>query len=147
MLLDGRNPEEVPSQISTHTVVVGAGTVGLFLGVLLAQAKIPIVILETGGRVATTSPVIQTAVSIGKDHKGLMYGRAFGLGGTSALWGGQLAEFDQEDLITSGREWPIMYSELQSWYANVYEFFRITPRHTNQHYRARFGNEIETDES
>jgi hypothetical protein len=147
MLLDARSPEEVPSQISTHTVIVGAGTVGLFLAMLHAHAKIPVVLLETGGRVANTSRVNQTALSIGKDHKGVAFGRAFGLGGTSAMWGGQLAEFDQLDLMVPGREWPITYSELRSWYEHVYEFFGITPRDTIDNYRARFGNEIESDPS
>ena len=132
-------------QISTHTVVVGAGTVGLFLAMLLAQAKIPVVLLETGGRVANTSRVKQIARSIGKDHKGLALGRAFGLGGTSTMWGGQLAEFDELDLMVPGKEWPIMYSELRSWYEHVYDFFGITPRDTIQTYRAEFGNEIESD--
>ena len=147
MLLDASSPEEVPSQISTHTVVVGAGTVGLFLAMLLAQAKISVVLLERGGHVVNTSRVNQTALSIGKDHKGLAFGRAFGLGGTSTMWGGQLAEFDQLDVIIPGKEWPITYSELRKWYEHVYEFFGIVPRHTIENYRARFGNEIESDSS
>jgi len=50
-----------------------------------------------------------------------------GLGGTSTLWSGQLAKFDEMDLTAPGREWPIEYSELQQWYEHVYAFLKIKP--------------------
>ena len=83
--------------------------------------------LETGGYVAGTSRSGQTAVSLGRSYSGVTLGRAFGLGGTSTLWSGQLAEFDEVDLAAPGREWPIEYSELQLWYEHVYAFLKIKP--------------------
>ena len=103
------------------------GTVGLFLAVSLARANIPTIVVETGGYVADTSRSGQTAVSLGRPHSGVTLGRAFGLGGTSTLWGRQLAEFDEMDLTAPGREWPIEYSELQQWYEHVYAFLKIKP--------------------
>ena len=43
-------------------------------------------------------------------------GRAVGLGGTSTLWGGQLAMFVPDDLAREGHEWPLTYDELRPWY-------------------------------
>jgi choline dehydrogenase-like flavoprotein len=127
MILDAKNFQEAPDFLDAPVVIVGAGTVGLFLAVSLARAKIPTVVVETGGYVADTSRSRQTAVSLGRPHAGATLGRAFGLGGTSALWAGQLAEFDEMDLIAPGREWPIEYSELQRWYEHVYAFLKVNP--------------------
>lgn len=145
MLLDARNSEEVPDHMHAHIVIVGAGTVGLFLAMSLIRAKIPVVLIETGGRVAQTNQSGQTAVSLGKSQNGLTLGRAFGLGGTSTLWGGQLAEFDQFDLTARGRQWPVDYSELRRWYEQVYAFFDINSREPVANYRRRFGNESELE--
>ncbi|MGO8847523.1 MAG: GMC oxidoreductase [Methylocella sp.] len=127
MILDAKNFQEAPDFLDAPVVIIGAGTVGLFLAVSLARANIPTIVVETGGYVADTSRSGQTAVSLGRPHSGVTLGRAFGLGGTSTLWGGQLAEFDEMDLTAPGREWPIEYSELQQWYEHVYAFLKIKP--------------------
>ena len=127
MILDAKNFQEAPDLLEVPVVIIGAGTVGLFLAVSLARAKLSTVVIETGGYVADTSRSRQTAVSLGRPHAGVTLGRAFGLGGTSTLWAGQLAEFDEMDLIAPGREWPIEYSELQRWYERVYAFLKVKP--------------------
>jgi len=124
MILDAKNFQEAPDFLDVPVVIIGAGTVGLFLAVNLARANIPTIVVETGGYVAGTSRSGQTAVSLGRSNS---LGRAFGLGGTSTLWTGQLAEFDEMDLTAPGREWPIEYSELQQWYEHVYAFLKIKP--------------------
>src|ERR1700722_8729915 len=113
MILDARNLHEAPDILDVPVVIVGAGTVGLFLALSLARAKISTVVIETGGYVADNSRSRKTAVSLGRHHAGVTVGRAFALGGTSTLWAGQLAEFDEMDLLAPGREWPIEYSELR----------------------------------
>ena len=145
MLLDARNSNEVPDFVRGDVVIVGAGTVGLFLAISLTRANQRVVVLDTGGRVADTIRSAQTAVSLGKVQKGLTLGRAFGLGGTSTLWGGQLAEFDAFDLTVQGREWPIEYSELQQWYEHIYRFFDLERREPLSSYRQKFGNETESE--
>ena len=127
MILDAKNFQEAPDFLDVPVVIIGAGTVGLFLAVSLARARISTVVVETGGYVVDTSRSRQTAVSLGRPHAGVTLGRAFGLGGTSTLWAGQLAEFDEMDLIAPGREWPIEYSELQRWYEHVYAFLKVKP--------------------
>jgi choline dehydrogenase-like flavoprotein len=140
MLLDARN-SEAPNFLDAPVVIIGAGTMGLFLSVCLARARIPTIVLDAGGHVADTSRSRQTAVSVGRSHAGATLGRAFGLGGTSTLWGGQLAEFDEMDLMAPGREWPIDYLELRRWYERVYAFLKIEP-----HKRVAIASEITTDE-
>ena len=127
MILDAKNFKEAPDFPDVPVVIVGAGTVGLFLAVSLARAHIPTIVVETGSYVADTGKSGQTAVSLGRPYAGVALGRAFGLGGTSTLWRGQLAEFDEMDLIAPGREWPIDYSELRRWYEHVYAFLKIEP--------------------
>jgi choline dehydrogenase-like flavoprotein len=127
MILDARNLHEAPDFLDVPVVIVGAGTVGLFLALSLARAKISTVVVETGGYVADNSRSRKTAVSLGRPHAGVTLGRAFALGGTSTLWAGQLAEFDEMDLLAPGREWPIEYSELRRWYEHVYGFLKVKP--------------------
>lgn len=128
MLVDATNAQELPDVLNAPVVIIGAGTVGLFLAVSLARSKIPTILIDAGGRVADTARSGQTAVSVGKVHTGTMLGRAFGLGGTSTLWAGQLAEFDEWDLTVPGREWPIAYSELKKCYEHVYAALNIKPQ-------------------
>jgi len=59
--------------------------------------------VETGGYVADTSRSGQQLFLLA-DAQRVTLGRAFGLGGTSTLWGRQLAEFDEMDLTAPGRD-------------------------------------------
>src|SRR5262249_13368712 len=98
------------------TVIIGGGTIGLFLAIALARAGRSVILLESGGRVADTGRNRETAESCGRPNNGVLLGRASGLGGTSVLWGGQLAEFEEPDLVRQGAAWPIAYEELRYWY-------------------------------
>ena len=143
MLLDARNSDNVPNKIFSGVTIVGAGTTGLVMAVSLAAAKIPVLLIEAGGHVADTSRNSQTATSIGRPHNGVSLGRAFGLGGTSVLWGGQLAEFELPDLAAGGIRWPLSYEELQLWYEHVYQLLGLPDRFSVESYRKRYGGETE----
>ena len=70
----------------------------------------------------------------------MLLGRAMGLGGTSVLWGGQLAEFEEKDLIRQEISWPLAYLELRRWYDDVYEnVLGISDRPTTNAYWRTFG--------
>ena len=141
MLLDARNPDEVPANLTATTVIVGAGTLGLFLATSLARTNKPIILVEAGALAANKSSNSETAESVGKPHGGVLDGRAAGLGGTSVLWGGQLAEFDEADVTRPSSEWPIQYEELRGWYHQVYDTLGITRRRTTEDYRRSLGGE------
>src|SRR5262249_48156185 len=137
--LDARNGNEVPLSVTADVVVVGAGTVGLFLATTLAQARQSVIVIESGGRVADRGRNGETATSLGRAHNGVLLGRAMGLGGTSVLWGGQLAEFERADLIQERARWPLAYEELRSWYDRVYATLGMTDRLSMDQYRRKFG--------
>lgn len=71
--------------------VVGAGAAGVYVAHRLAQQGQTVLLIEAGGHTAVDG----AALGIGQDDNGTPYrgatvGRVFGLGGTTARWGGQL---------------------------------------------------------
>lgn len=140
MLLDARRLDQVPSEMRTQVAVVGGGTVGLFLAVTLARSGVPVVVVEAGGTIPDPAATGRTAVSVGRPYEGVRLGRSFGLGGTSVLWGGQLAELESSDLTSNGIGWPLAFEELRRWYDDVYRALGIRVG-TTDHYRTLFGKE------
>lgn len=106
-----------------RAVVIGAGTVGLFLGALLVERGWKVVVVESGN-IALGGFSSQAYSSIGKPHRGIVNGRSRSLGGSSNLWGGQLVEFqpiDFERRLTAQVDgWPIPFSELQPYFAKTF---------------------------
>jgi choline dehydrogenase-like flavoprotein len=145
MILDANDPTAVPDEILADLVIIGAGTAGLFLADYLCANGDDrrILILESGGRVADTRSNALTATGIGKRHDGVQIGRASGLGGTSCLWGGQLAEFDPADLSREDAPWPFGYTELRTHYEKVYRHFDISTKVTDEYCRLALGGETQ----
>ena len=85
-------------------VVIGGGTVGILLTASLVRRGLRVCIVEAGDAVARHPTGIFAAQSTGKTHAGVTLGRGLGLGGTSTLWGGQLAMFAPDDLTRKGHE-------------------------------------------
>src|SRR6267142_4350192 len=119
-----------------NTVIVGAGPVGIYLAHCLSQAGGSVVVVEAGGRVADTTRNQIATNSIGLEFVGHRLGRAFGLGGTSVVWGGQLAEFDAADFS----HWPIAFKDVSSRYGKVYKDLSVHPEGIDV-YRNRLGAE------
>jgi hypothetical protein len=119
------------------TLIVGAGTLGLFLARWLAAAGGTVAVIESGDRVAVTRGDGHGAQSVGKSLDGVTLGRAFGFGGTSTLWGGQLVEFTEADLSRPEREWPLPYAELHAWYERAYAALELPTQLTDEDFRQR----------
>ena len=111
-------------ECDAQVCIIGAGTSGIFLARQLRKLGLQVVMLEAGDSVARKSEEIdQHCLQRGMTYNGAESGRSFGLGGTSALWGGQmipLVPSDFEARLESGFEaWPISYSEVAAYFPFV----------------------------
>ncbi len=118
-----------PGAQDPEVLVVGAGAVGLSLAIALARAGRRVVVLEAGP--AQPPPGYRrrnAGPSTGREHRGLVEGRMKALGGTTRLWGGQLAAFGPGDFAPSypGKpRWPIDYAALQPFIERAYAFLGV----------------------
>ena len=80
----------MPSITNVDVCIVGAGIVGLTLAYRLRKLGKRVVVLERGDRQPSQRSVGEELENLGTAYSGGIHGRAFGLGGTSGLWGGQL---------------------------------------------------------
>ena len=89
----------------TDFLICGGGLLGIYLCAGL-QKKFPnnkITVIERGS--ASWRMPGNDGINFSKQYnRSVTEGRAFGLGGTSNLWGGQLVKFDEIDFIRPGNE-------------------------------------------
>jgi choline dehydrogenase-like flavoprotein len=99
-------------------IIVGAGTMGLFLANMLLEANKKIIIIEAGNENIQSFNEVEYMVN-GMPHTGVSIGRAKAIGGTSNLWGGQLASFVCNDITKENNfeqpQWPFNWDELQNY--------------------------------
>jgi len=115
-----------------HTIVIGAGPVGLVVAVSLARAGKRVLLLESGSKDHGDAKDLNDTVVTGRPHAGALHGRARTIGGTSTLWGGQLTRFVPYDFATrtlmSDRKWPLQFEEVAPFYAEVAELLGLDAR-------------------
>lgn len=126
MLIEGRFARG-NAPLRADVVIVGGGTLGLYLATQLSTAGKTVLVAEGGARMIETASNGHTAQAVGKPHNGILHGRGQGLGGTSVLWGGQLAELDRADLERPGAAWPLGFEALQAGYQDTYGRLGISP--------------------
>lgn len=91
------------TQSDTHAIcdvcVVGAGAAGLYLASRLSRDGLCVIVLEAGGaKCGSGEQVGIEPVFSASQYRGATEGRAFGLGGTTSLWGGLLVPHSEYDL-------------------------------------------------
>lgn len=118
MIFEIKRDEDLKYIKNQDIIIIGAGTIGLYMASRLYEENhnLKILLIEYGNEQSNLTKINSNAESIGKKHIGTLEGRACGIGGTSTLWGGQLAEFDEEDF----EQWPIKYSDIKKYYNKVY---------------------------
>ena len=124
MIKDLKRAEPGSTEVETQVCIIGAETAGIFLAQELRKISIRVALLETGDEVARSAKsVSQHCIQKGVLYRGANYGRSFGLGGTSALWGGQLMPLARSDMAARPEvgldPWPIDYSDVAAHFGRV----------------------------
>ena len=110
--------------IDTDLVIVGGGTLGLFIYSQLKNTIKNIKVLDRGNfepKITKTNDIINKGIY----HKGTFTKRAFGIGGNSSLWGGQLAEFTKTQLAEYESELGLRKNETTKLYKRVYKLLNV----------------------
>jgi hypothetical protein len=87
--------------------IIGGGTYGSYLIKRLLQKfgqEIQIKVIEIGDENTKSEEEIGL-ISKSSKYKASKFGRYFGLGGTSARWGGQILFFDERDNLLQDKDW------------------------------------------
>ena len=79
--------------------IIGGGAAGIYLATELVRKGVDTILLEAGGKTTTNSTSAGFDIySEGELYLGATKGRYFGLGGTTAHWGGVLVPHTKYDL-------------------------------------------------
>jgi choline dehydrogenase-like flavoprotein len=108
---------------SSTIVIIGAGTMGLFLAHGLMKDGKKVLLIEAGTETIEYFSSEEYKI-VGHAHDGVSIGQTKGFGGTSNLWGGQLTEFIRNDVDSKNElgqpAWPIKWEEVFGFYKMVY---------------------------
>lgn len=114
--------------INTDVCIIGSGVAGLTLARTLLARGLNVCLLESGGRDHEDSVHrLSAGDNVGYPYYELQESRLRLLGGTTAIWGGRLAELDAEDFEAkpwvphSG--WPISKADLAPYYRAAWQVF------------------------
>ena len=111
-------------------LVVGAGTAGLLIAVLLSRKGSHVVVVESGGeQQAEDRHPLNEVVQLGETYHGAEDGRFRCLGGTSTRWGGALIPFMARDFdVAAGWDarWPVGVEAFTQYARQVERIFELT---------------------
>lgn len=116
--------------LTSDVVIIGAGTVGLYVAAMLSRKGVSVTVLESGGLgFEQANKQLNSAEIVGRQHDGAYDGRARVIGGTSTLWGGQLTKFSAIDFEArqgfASAPWPIEFDEIVKHYGVVAETLNL----------------------
>jgi choline dehydrogenase-like flavoprotein len=124
-----KNPPK--NTIDSDICVIGAGPVGLAVARAFADKRRSVTLLERGPALAKEQAANEEIKLDRRAYRGATAGRAFGAGGTSALWGGQLLPVRDRDLQARAQiaapAWPVTYAELAPHFATLETWLQVTP--------------------
>jgi choline dehydrogenase-like flavoprotein len=105
-------------------LVIGAGPVGITVARRLAAVGHDVVLVDAGPERSAVR--LDEDVCFGREaYRGAREGRAFGLGGTSSLWGGQLLPMRSDELAPA--TWPMDASEIEDARPELEQWLGVTP--------------------
>lgn len=113
--------------------IIGGGVAGITMARRLLEAGRAVTLLESGG--LDYEPAIadmNAGESVGESYYKLDHARLRFFGGTTAIWGGRVAELDPIDfekrawIPHSG--WPITHRDIQPYYDEARALFGLSPQ-------------------
>src|SRR5215203_2300842 len=119
------------SEYQSEVCVIGSGAAGITTARRLLNAGHDVLLLESGGTdYEAEAAELNAGESIGHAYYDLQHSRLRFFGGTSAIWGGRVAELDSIDferrdwIPHSG--WPFGLETLRPYYDEAWETLSVT---------------------
>jgi choline dehydrogenase-like flavoprotein len=141
------NHASAPQRLCAQICVVGGGAAGITVARRLLRLGHEVTLLESGG--LDYEPAIASlnaGSNIGEDYYELEDARLRLFGGTTAIWGGRVAELDPIDLEArpwvAHSGWPIRWPELARYYPQARKIFEIPEHPATAHDLVRSGVRI-----
>ena len=132
------------ANVSADICIIGSGPAGLTLARALSESGLTVVIVESGPAIPRPPTGNEIPEFTRREYKGATAGRSFGLGGTSALWGGQLLPIRPDEMraraVHDGAAWPIDHEEIaqhfgliESWTGVASGAFEVSREQYSSH--------------
>lgn len=138
------NLAPAPGQLTAEICVVGGGAAGITVARQLLKLGHDVMLLESGGLdYEPATAALNAGSNVGENYYELQDARLRLFGGTTAIWGGRIAQLDPIDLEArpwvphSG--WPISWSELARHYPAARKIFDIPEQAATVHDLTRSG--------
>jgi len=116
------------SELSCDVVIVGTGAAGIPCACELIDSGKSVIVLESGGRnlEARSQALTEGEVDQSTGHGSLTQFRKRVFGGTTSVWGGRCAPFDEIDFekrnYVAHSGWPITRGELDPFYRKAHDY-------------------------
>jgi hypothetical protein len=104
-MIDARRLDERHDFRGYDVCVIGAGAAGAYVAHRMAERGTRVLVLEAGGERPLDGAALGIEMSPpASSYRGQSLGRAFGLGGTTTRWGGQLVPYTKLDAVRAEPE-------------------------------------------
>jgi choline dehydrogenase-like flavoprotein len=128
-------------------VVIGAGAVGIMLGVELSRRGRKVLLLDSGHfKIDFERQRFNIVVQRGKELRNALWGRYRTVGGTTVNWGGQSLPFSRLDFEqrswVDNSGWPIGLDDIAPYYPDANRFLGVDALDYREDMFRRFGTRL-----